>query len=135
VYPTTDDCCRVVHMEGSNVPGTSIDSTEAEKTKRLGLIDIEAKCRAHLIGRMWAQNLKKSSTTATLFREWNLDGPRANPPHIGRIHMTLDYLCRYALDISFIAPPPDMTKRLGLSKGAYTILHIQWRQRRENPEK
>jgi len=37
VYPTIDDCYRVVHMEGSNVPGTNIDSTEAEETKRPGL--------------------------------------------------------------------------------------------------
>ena len=37
VYPTIDDCCRVVHMEGSNVPGTNIDSTESEETRRLGL--------------------------------------------------------------------------------------------------
>jgi len=37
VYPTTDQCYCVVHMEGSNVPGTNIDSTEAEETRRLGL--------------------------------------------------------------------------------------------------
>jgi hypothetical protein len=37
VYPTIDDCYRVVHMEGSNVPGTNIHPTEAEETKRLGL--------------------------------------------------------------------------------------------------
>jgi len=37
VYPTIDDCYRVVHMEGSNVAVTSFDSTEAEGTRRLGI--------------------------------------------------------------------------------------------------
>jgi len=36
VYPTIDECYRMVHMEGSNVPGTNIDSAEAEETRRLG---------------------------------------------------------------------------------------------------
>ena len=33
VYPTIDDCYRMVHMVGSNVPCTNIDSTEAEETR------------------------------------------------------------------------------------------------------
>jgi len=37
VYRTLDDCYRVVHMKGSNVPSTNIDSTEAEGTRRLEL--------------------------------------------------------------------------------------------------
>ena len=37
LYPTIDDCQSVVHMEGSNIPRTNIDSTEAEGTRRLGL--------------------------------------------------------------------------------------------------
>ena len=36
VYPTIDDCYRVVDMEGSNVASTNIGSTEAEETRRLG---------------------------------------------------------------------------------------------------
>jgi hypothetical protein len=53
-----------------------------QKPKRQGgwgLIDIEAKCLAVLIGRTWARNMKRSSATATWLPEWNLDGPRANP--------------------------------------------------------
>jgi len=37
VYPTIDECYLVVHIEGSNVPGTNIYSTEAEETRKLGL--------------------------------------------------------------------------------------------------
>jgi len=36
VYPIIDDYYRVVHVEGSNVPSTNIDSTDAEETRRLG---------------------------------------------------------------------------------------------------
>ena len=53
---------------------------------------------------MWAQNIKKSSATATWLRERNLDRPSVNPPHIGRIPTTLQYLYRYALDMAYIAP-------------------------------
>jgi len=75
VYRTIDDCYRVVHMEGMPI-------STLQKPKRQGgwgLIDIEAKCRVLLIGRMWTQNMKKSSATSTWLREWNLDGPMANP--------------------------------------------------------
>jgi len=37
VYPTIDECYREVHMEGTNVPCTNIDSSETEETRRLGL--------------------------------------------------------------------------------------------------
>jgi len=37
VYLTIDDCYRVEHMEGSNIPSTNIEFTEVEETKRLGL--------------------------------------------------------------------------------------------------
>jgi len=62
-YPTIDDFYRVVHMEGCNFSGTNIDSTEAEETTSLGINWYHG--RDLLIGRMWAQNLKKSSATAT----------------------------------------------------------------------
>jgi len=99
-----------------------------------GLIDIEANCRAILIGRMWTQNMKKGSETETWLREWNLDGPRSNPSHIGRMPMILKYLYRYALHMAYIAPPA-MMKRSGHLNCTSTILYIQWRLRRENPEK
>jgi len=41
--------------------------------------------------------------TATWLLEWNLDGPKANPPHRGWIPITED-LYRHALDIAYIAP-------------------------------
>jgi len=65
VYTTIDDCYRVVNLEGINVPGTNIHCTEPKRQGGWGLIDIEAKYRALLIGRMWSQNMKKRSATAT----------------------------------------------------------------------
>ena len=133
VYPTIDDCYRVVHMEGSNVPGTNIGSTEAEETRRLR-VDIEAKCRALLIGRMWAQNTKRSSATATWLREWNLDGPRTNPHHIGRKPMTLEYLYRYALDMAYIAPPGNDETLRTFKLRVYNTLHTMAAATRESRE-
>jgi len=65
---------------------------EPKRQRGWGLVDIEANCRALLIGRMWAQNTKKSSATTTWLREWNLDGTRAKPPHMEWIPITLEYL-------------------------------------------
>ena len=36
-----------------------------------------------------------------------MNGPRANPPHIGQIPMTLEHLYRWALDMAYIAPPRE----------------------------
>jgi len=88
-------------------------------------LTLEAKCRALLIGRMWAQNIKMSSATATWLREWNLDGPRANPPHIGRIPMTLEYLYRYALDMAYIAPPSNDETLRTIRLRVYNTLHTK----------
>jgi hypothetical protein len=79
VYPKIDDCYRVVHMDGGNVPVTNIDSTEAEEARRMGLnghcgeVSISPNRPTVVI------NMKKRSATATWVREWKLDVHRANP--------------------------------------------------------
>ena len=106
MYVTADDHHCVVHMERSKVPGTNIITTETNAARGLGdLMDIEAKFRALLIGRMWLQSTRKGSATAICLQGWNLSGPRANPPDIERFPTNLDYLYRYALDMACIAPP------------------------------
>jgi len=78
--------------------------------------------------------MKKSSATATWLREWDLDGPGANPPYIGRIPMTLEYVYRYALDMAYIAPP-GITKRSGhLNCGSTILLHTMAAATRESRE-
>ena len=90
---------------GSSVPGThDVYRTSAcyiQKPKRKGvwvLFDMELPDRSNV-----AQNTNNKSATATWLREWNLGGPRANPPHTGGIPMTLEYLYRHELDIAYIA--------------------------------
>ena len=53
----------------------------------------------------WLQSTREGSATATLFQCWDLSRPRANPPYIRRTPKKLKYLCRYALDMAYIAPP------------------------------
>jgi len=98
------------------------------------LIDIEAKCRAVLIGRMWTENMKKSSATVTWLREWNLDGPWANPPHIVRIRMTLEYLYRYAIDMVYITPPGNDETLRTCKLRVYATLHTVVAATRESRE-
>jgi len=60
-----------------------------------------------LIGRMWLQSLRNGSATATWIHEWKLAGPRANPPHVGRIPTKVEYLYQYALDTAYIVDPAN----------------------------
>jgi len=83
---------------------------------------------------MWAQNIKKSPATATWLREWNLDGRRANHPHVGRIPVTLEYLYRYALDLAYIATTGN-DKTLGtFNLRVYNTLHTIAAATRESRE-
>jgi len=99
-----------------------------------GLIDIEAECRAFLIGRMWTQNMKKRPATATWLREWYLDGPRKNPPHIGRLPMTLEYLYWYALHMAYIAAIGNDETFRTFKLPFYNILHTMVAAKKEYRE-
>jgi len=99
-----------------------------------GLIDNEAKCRTLLICRMWLQITKNGSATATWFQEWNLAGPRLNPPHRGRIPTTLEYLYRYALDMFYIAPPENDETLRTFKRRVYSILRAMAPAARESRE-
>jgi len=83
---------------------------------------------------MWKQNTKKCSETATWLREWNLDGPRAKPPHIGRIPITLDYLYLYALDMAYIAPPGNDETLRTFKLRVYHTVHTLAAATRESRE-
>ena len=134
VYPTIYDCYRVVRMEGSNVPGTNIDSTEAEETRRLGLnwhrgevssspdrpyVDTKHEKRA-----LQQRNGSGSGTCMV----------QGEPPHIGRIPMTLGYLYRYALDMAYIAPPGNDDTLRTFKLCVYNTLHTMAAARRESRE-
>jgi len=78
--------------------------------------------------------MKKSFATATWLREWNLDGPRTKPPHIGRIPMTLEYLFRYALEMAYITPPGNEELLRTFKLRVYNTLHIMAAATRESRE-
>jgi len=106
-----------------------------QKPKRQGgwgLINIEAKCRALLIGRMWTLSMKQSPATAIWLREWNLDGPRANPSHIRLIPIT--FLYRYALDMAYIAPPGNNETLRTFKLLVYNTLYTMAAATRESRE-
>ena len=98
------------------------------------LIDVEAKCRALLIGRTWTENMKKSSPIATLIREWNLDGPRANPPNIGRMPIMLEYLYSYTQDRGYTAHPGNVEGLRTFKLRVYNTQHTMAASTRESRE-
>jgi hypothetical protein len=55
-----------------------------------GLLDIEAKCQALLLGRLWIQSTREGSATATWLHTHG--GHRENAPYVRRIPTKLTYL-------------------------------------------
>ena len=107
VYPTIDDCYRVVHMEGSNVPVTNIVSTEAKETRRLGLYwhwgEVSSSPDRPNVDTKHEKELCNSDMAPGVEPGWTQE----EPPHIGRIPMTLEYLYGNALDMAYMAPLPS----------------------------
>jgi hypothetical protein len=68
----------------------------------MGLIDIAAKCRALLLGRVYRQGHNDKTVTAAWMRYWNLTGRRENPPHDMQIPGKYAYLHCYAIDMAYI---------------------------------
>jgi hypothetical protein len=64
------------------------------------LTDVEAKCRALLLYRMWTQNQRDGEITAEWQSYWNINEQRDNPPHVQRIPKSLQYLRLYALEMA-----------------------------------
>jgi len=95
----------MVYMAGCHLQGTPLHPSEKKGGGRWGLIDVEAKCRALLITRMWTQSQREGSSSAEWQHHWRLPMYRANPPHVQRIPKTLEYLHIYALEMAYIDPP------------------------------
>ena len=99
-----------------------------------GLLDIEAKCQALLLGRIWMQSTREGSATATWLQEWNLAGPRGTPPYVRRIPTKLMYLHRYALDMAYITPLGNNETLRTFKRRVYSTLHIMAGAAKEAPE-
>ena len=70
-----------------------------------GLIDVEAKCKALLLYRMWTQSLRERDITAEWLRYWDLQEQGANPPHVQGIPRQLEYLRTYAREMAYVEVP------------------------------
>jgi len=68
----------------------------------LGLIDIEAKCRALFLTKLREQGAKDGTLTAAWLQRWNLRKQEGNPPNILRIPRTLEFLRIYALEWAYL---------------------------------
>jgi len=99
-----------------------------------GLLDIEAKFQALLLGRLWIQSTKEGPATAIWLQEWNVAGPRENPPYVRRIPTKLMYLHCYALDMAYITPPGNKETPRTFKRRVYGTLHIMATAAKEAPE-
>ena len=84
----------------------------------MGLLEIQAKCRALLLYRMYVQGHKTGTNTANWMRMWNLLGRQGNPPQARQIPEKFTYLRNYAMDMAYVqwtgpgAPPPGWRKQI-----------------------
>jgi hypothetical protein len=92
-------------LAGGHLYSTPLHTAKEEEEGWLGLTDVEAKCRALLLYRMWTQSERVGEITAEWHRYWNLNTPRENLPHVQRIPKSLDYLRIYALEMEYVEPP------------------------------
>ena len=71
--------------------------------------------------RMWLQNNKEGTATASWLYKRNLTGPQTNPPPTRRNLHQLEYLQLYARDMAYI-PPPDRDE----TTKAFKKTHLQY---------
>ena len=67
--------------------------------------DIEAKCTALLLYRMYLQGQRNGTVTASWLQTWGRNGRQANPQHATKFPINLAYLYVYALNMAYITPP------------------------------
>jgi len=67
--------------------------------------DIEAKCTALLLYRMYLQGQRNGTVTAAWLQTWGRNGRQANPQHATKFPINLAYLYVYALNMAYITPP------------------------------
>ena len=67
--------------------------------------DIEAKCTALLLYRMYLLGQRNGTVPATRLQFWNLTGRQVNPPYTTKFPTKLAYLYVYAVNMAYIRPP------------------------------
>ena len=87
------------------------------------LTDIEAKCRALLLRRMWMESMRVETATTSWLKRWKLTGQQANPPHATRILNKLAYLQKYAFDMAYVTPPGRDEAPNTFKRRLYCTLH------------
>jgi hypothetical protein len=53
----------LVHMAGDELPGADFHTQKTKQQGGWALVDIAAKCKTHLLNRMWVQSNKEGTAT------------------------------------------------------------------------
>jgi len=85
--------------------------------------DIEAKCTALLLYRMYLQGQRNGTVTAAWLQAWSLTGRQANPPHATKFPTKLAYLYVYAVNMAYITPPEQDEALRCFHRLIYASLH------------
>jgi hypothetical protein len=69
-----------------------------------GLTEVDAKCHALLITRLWLQGQREGTMMAAWQRYWQMHESGRNPPNVRRIPQTLGYLRTHAEGTANLEP-------------------------------
>ena len=67
--------------------------------------DIEEKCTALPLHRMYLQGQPNGTVTAAWLQTWSLPDRQAKPPHATKFPTKLAYLYVHAVNMAYITPP------------------------------
>ena len=143
IHPPTDECVRQlnttiswyyvrVEREIFRVPLSTL-----QRGKGKGgwdLIHITAKSCALLLYRLRQQGLRSGTLTAEWLRSWGLMAQNKNPPYRDRITATLEYLRRYAVDVTFVTQHGSTESQSNYKTRLYNTVHYMCRAATESKE-
>jgi hypothetical protein len=70
----------MVRMAGCHLQCTHLHPAEKEEGREWGLTDVDAKCRALLLTRVWTHGQREESASAEWQQYWKLQTYRETPP-------------------------------------------------------
>jgi hypothetical protein len=130
MYPPPDECVRQLNTTISwyvwrgeifRVPLSTLQRRKVEGG--WDLIHITAKSCALFLYRLRQQGQRSGTLTAEWLRSWGLMPQSTNPPYRDRIPAALEYLRRYAVDVTYVTQQGSTESQSTYKRRLYNTLH------------
>ena len=99
----------------------------------LGLVDLQSKCRALLVTRLWTQCTRSEGVTLDWLKIWNITGVPANPPNLKAIPSKFEYLQSYVQERAYLPALSREQRPRHTRKKTYDIIRTMDTRTRPAP--